>query len=401
MPVELGDHLDRLGRQPDLLLRLPQRGRERAIGVPGSRLPPGNAISPWCDGIVSGRFVRIDVRFAVDSSNIATSTAASRLSGAVTSGPARRRQVRRAGARTSASGEDARRSGRGRPTAPDRRAGARRARDQLAPTARRPPRSHPPCDRADYRRRQGRRIATPMTAEWNFATCWEAIADAQPDRPALAQGERHRTLGRVGRPRRPARRGVRRPRAQPTTARSRATSTTRSSTWRASSPRGSAAARPVNVNYRYLEDELPYLLDNSDTEILLFHGVLGEHVAKVAARLPTLKAIVQVDDGSPLVEGALRYEDLIAGARARAARRALGRRPLHPLHRRHHRHAQGRDVAQRGPVRVARPVRRTALRARRCPRTPAGVGAIATAVHGRGRRRSTSPRRRSCTAPGS
>ena len=39
---------------------------------------------------------------------------------------------------------------------------------------------------------------------------------------------------------------------------------------------------PVNVNYRYLEDELAYLLDNSDTEILLFHGALGDRVAKVA-----------------------------------------------------------------------------------------------------------------------
>ena len=66
------------------------------------------------------------------------------------------------------------------------------------------------------------------------------------------------------------------------------------------------------MNYRYLEDELAYLLTNSDTEILLFHGSLGDQVAKVTAQIPTLKAIVQVDDGSPLIEGALRYEDLIA-----------------------------------------------------------------------------------------
>ena len=69
---------------------------------------------------------------------------------------------------------------------------------------------------------------------------------------------------------------------------------------------------PVNVNYRYLEGELRYLLENSDAEILLFHGVLGEHVAKVWHEVPTIKAIVQVDDGHPLVEGAQRYEDLIA-----------------------------------------------------------------------------------------
>ena len=32
-----------------------------------------------------------------------------------------------------------------------------------------------------------------MAVEWNFASCWEAIADAQPDRLALVQGERTRT----------------------------------------------------------------------------------------------------------------------------------------------------------------------------------------------------------------
>ncbi len=56
---------------------------------------------------------------------------------------------------------------------------------------------------------------------------------------------------------------------------------------------------PVNVNYRYLEDELVYLLDNSDAEALLFHGSLGEQVAKVRDRAPKVKLWVQVDDGSP------------------------------------------------------------------------------------------------------
>ena len=30
-------------------------------------------------------------------------------------------------------------------------------------------------------------------SEWNFASCWEALADAQPEKLALAQGDRHRT----------------------------------------------------------------------------------------------------------------------------------------------------------------------------------------------------------------
>lgn len=69
---------------------------------------------------------------------------------------------------------------------------------------------------------------------------------------------------------------------------------------------------PINVNYRYLADELAYLIDNSDSEALFFHGSLGERVQEVRARLPRLRALVQVDDGSPLLDGALRYEDLIA-----------------------------------------------------------------------------------------
>ena len=70
-------------------------------------------------------------------------------------------------------------------------------------------------------------------------------------------------------------------------------------------------AVPANVNYRYTADELAYQLENSDAEAVVFHGSLGERVD--AVRDPNLKvrAAVQVDDGSPLVDGALRYEDLI------------------------------------------------------------------------------------------
>ena len=72
---------------------------------------------------------------------------------------------------------------------------------------------------------------------------------------------------------------------------------------------------PVNVNYRYLDDELAYLLDNSDSEALVFHSSLGDRVARVAPRSPKLKLLVEVDDG-PAPDGthgvprALKYEDL-------------------------------------------------------------------------------------------
>ncbi|MCW5889902.1 MAG: AMP-binding protein [bacterium] len=75
-------------------------------------------------------------------------------------------------------------------------------------------------------------------------------------------------------------------------------------------------AVPVNVNFRYLADELHYLLDNADAEILVYHGALAERVQAVRDRLPRLRLLVQVEtadaDRLPLPPGAVRYEDLIA-----------------------------------------------------------------------------------------
>ena len=78
-------------------------------------------------------------------------------------------------------------------------------------------------------------------------------------------------------------------------------------------------AVPLNVNHRYLADEIVYVLGNADAEVLVFHGTLAGRVAEARPRLPRLRAVVQVDDGSPLLEGALRYEELVA-ASAPAAR---------------------------------------------------------------------------------
>ena len=71
---------------------------------------------------------------------------------------------------------------------------------------------------------------------------------------------------------------------------------------------------PVNVNYRYLEDELLYLLENSDAEALLFHASLADRVAKVLDRAPDIKLLIQIDDGAATatVEGAHDYEALLA-----------------------------------------------------------------------------------------
>ena len=70
---------------------------------------------------------------------------------------------------------------------------------------------------------------------------------------------------------------------------------------------------PINVNYRYLDDELWYLLDNSDSEAIIFHSSLGDRVARVADRLSKLKLLIEVDDGGAgQVPHAVAYDETIA-----------------------------------------------------------------------------------------
>jgi acyl-CoA synthetase (AMP-forming)/AMP-acid ligase II len=74
-------------------------------------------------------------------------------------------------------------------------------------------------------------------------------------------------------------------------------------------------AVPVNVNYRYLADELTHLLTDSETSVVVFHSSLAARVAEVMPRLPRLRLAVQVADGpQPLIPGAAAYEELISGA---------------------------------------------------------------------------------------
>ena len=63
--------------------------------------------------------------------------------------------------------------------------------------------------------------------------------------------------------------------------------------------------------YRYLDDELHYLLENSDSEALVFHSSLGERVARVMSRCPKVKLWIEVDDGGESIDGTVPYEDMI------------------------------------------------------------------------------------------
>ena len=72
-------------------------------------------------------------------------------------------------------------------------------------------------------------------------------------------------------------------------------------------------AIPVNVNYRYRGEELVYLLDDCDAEVVVVHDVFVDRLVQILPRLPKVRVIIQVGrDGRDLVDGAVGYESAIA-----------------------------------------------------------------------------------------
>jgi 3-oxocholest-4-en-26-oate---CoA ligase len=69
----------------------------------------------------------------------------------------------------------------------------------------------------------------------------------------------------------------------------------------------------VNVNYRYKEDELTYIFDNSDAQIVVYGSEFAAVVASIKDRLPGVKTWLQVEvDRTPLPAFARDYETFIA-----------------------------------------------------------------------------------------
>jgi 3-oxocholest-4-en-26-oate---CoA ligase len=148
--------------------------------------------------------------------------------------------------------------------------------------------------------------------EMHFATVWEAFADAIPDATAVVHGSQRRTWREFD---------------------DRAARLAAAFSQAGLGPNSKIGMYlynaneyletqyagfkmrgvPVNVNYRYLDEELWYLLDNADAEALVFHSSLGDRVARVAGRLAGLKLLVEVDDGGTgQVPGAVAYDTVLA-----------------------------------------------------------------------------------------
>ncbi len=74
-----------------------------------------------------------------------------------------------------------------------------------------------------------------------------------------------------------------------------------------------ARVAPFNVNYRYVEEELLYLLTDSKAKALVYGAEFAPCVAAIRDRLPELRVLIQVADasGNELLPGAVDYESIV------------------------------------------------------------------------------------------
>lgn len=75
-------------------------------------------------------------------------------------------------------------------------------------------------------------------------------------------------------------------------------------------------AVPINVNYRYVKEELLYIFDNADMVACVHHREFTPHIAEIRSAAPDLKTFVAVDDDSGADLGAIasvEYETAMEG----------------------------------------------------------------------------------------
>lgn len=155
--------------------------------------------------------------------------------------------------------------------------------------------------------------------ETHFGAIWEAVADAVPDDIAVVQGTRRYTWAqyeqRAARLAQCLLEGGLGPHARVGMYLYNAPEYCETN-FAAMKMRGVS----ININYRYLDQELAYLLDNADIEALVYHSSLADRVARVRMLVPGVKLLIEVDDGPCAdgrhsVDGALRYDDIQANAK--------------------------------------------------------------------------------------
>jgi len=163
---------------------------------------------------------------------------------------------------------------------------------------------------------------------FNLAEVHEAISAANPDRPAIIWGERRWTYGELtDRSRRFAnallQRGIgiheeRNELAGHESGQDHVALYLHNGNEYLEAMLGSFKSRsaPFNVNYRYVAEELSYLLNNAQTKVVVFHSAFAPILAEILDEVPSIELLIQVQDdsGNDLLPNAVDYEDLLAAA---------------------------------------------------------------------------------------
>lgn len=151
----------------------------------------------------------------------------------------------------------------------------------------------------------------------NLATVWETVADIQPTRPALIHGERVTTWGEFD---------------------SRAARLAGHLDARGIGHGDNVAlylhncpeylesthavfkvrAATVNVNYRYLESELRYLFENSESVAIIFDAAFAERVDSIRGQLDRVRTFICVgaDEVNLVPDWAVSYDEVVATTEA-------------------------------------------------------------------------------------
>ncbi|GFG78588.1 acyl-CoA synthetase [Mycobacterium paragordonae] len=170
------------------------------------------------------------------------------------------------------------------------------------------------------------RTAPEVALEFNLAQIVSAVAAANPDRDAIVFGDRRFTFAQtVQRARRFARAlhewgfGAHRERAELAPHES---GQSHLGLYLANCNEfleamiGAYQARvaPFNVNYRYVADELVYLIGNANADALVYQARFAPTLAQALERAPKPVRLIHVDDesGNAPLPGAVRYEELLA-----------------------------------------------------------------------------------------
>jgi len=144
----------------------------------------------------------------------------------------------------------------------------------------------------------------------NLASVWEQIADAQPEALALANADTSRTWAEFD------------DRASRLAAALSAAGIGAGDNVACAMYNGNeyieaefaafkVRAAPCNVNYRYVEAELQYLIANSDAKAVFFDASLAERFDNVRAQLPHVALWIQVG-GDSMPDWAVGYEAVVA-----------------------------------------------------------------------------------------